>query len=65
MLFGLVAMSVAFLAMQLGGPATQIALAFFGASGGPLLGMFILGAACRRANWIVSVGKLSILHLFN
>ncbi|ELU02515.1 hypothetical protein CAPTEDRAFT_105281, partial [Capitella teleta] len=48
--FGLLAMCVAFIALQLGGPVTQIAISFFGASGGPLLGMYLLGCLFPWAN---------------
>ena len=54
-IFGGIALAVAFLSLTLGGPATQIALSFFGASGGPLLGLFLLGALFPWANWIVSI----------
>ena len=53
--YGLIAIGLALMSMQLGGTATQINLSFFGASGGPLLGMYLLGCLFPCANWIVSV----------
>ncbi|XP_052275094.1 sodium-coupled monocarboxylate transporter 1-like [Dreissena polymorpha] len=52
MLFGAMAVGLAYLAKSLSGPVTQIAITTFGAVGGPMAGIFFLGAVFPQANWI-------------
>ena len=54
-LFGTIGILMAFLAQTFKGTVVQAALAFTGATTGPILGMFTLGAFFPRANWKVSV----------
>lgn len=51
-IFGGIAIGIAYLAQTVPGPVTQISLATFGACGGPLTGLFFLGALFPFANWI-------------
>lgn len=49
-IFGILGMAIAFLCQKLKGPVTQIAISFDGLAGGPLLGIFLLGAIFPQAN---------------
>uniref|UniRef100_A0A0B6ZN73 Sodium-coupled monocarboxylate transporter 1 n=1 Tax=Arion vulgaris TaxID=1028688 RepID=A0A0B6ZN73_9EUPU len=49
-LFGVLIICLAYAANSLKGPLTQIALSVFGACGGPITGVFFLGASFPRAN---------------
>ena len=51
---GLVSMCVSFMAASMPGPVTQMGAIFFGACGGPMVGVFLLGGMFRWTNWIVS-----------
>ena len=53
-IYGIIAVLMALMTMQMKGPATQIALGFLGAAGGPLMGMYLLGSTIPWANSIVS-----------
>ncbi|KAH3850928.1 hypothetical protein DPMN_093404 [Dreissena polymorpha] len=59
MVFGAMAVGLAYLAKSLSGPVTQITLTTFGAAGGPMAGIFFLGAVFPQANWIVSTPGVS------
>ncbi|XP_071090688.1 sodium-dependent multivitamin transporter-like [Haliotis cracherodii] len=48
--YGLLAIGLAYAADSMKGPLTQSSLAAFGATGGPLLGMFLLGALIPWTN---------------
>ncbi|XP_067657928.1 sodium-coupled monocarboxylate transporter 1-like [Haliotis asinina] len=50
--FGLLAIGMAYAAKSLQGPVTQMALSAFGACGGPVMGMFLLGALVPWSNKI-------------
>ena len=50
--YGAVAVSLAYLAKDFGGPVTQISLSAAGAIGGPGAGMIFLGGLFPHANWI-------------
>lgn len=47
-------MSISFLVLAVGGNLVQISGSFFGATIGPMLGLFVLGALLPWANWKVS-----------
>lgn len=49
-IFGLLGMAIAFICQRLKGPVTQVAISFDGVSGGPLLGIFLLGSLFPQAN---------------
>lgn len=49
-IFGLLGMVIAFICQRLKGPVTQVAISFDGVSGGPLLGIFLLGSLFPQAN---------------
>ncbi|KAL5005290.1 hypothetical protein ScPMuIL_018746 [Solemya velum] len=49
-IFGIIAMGVAFGVALIGGTLTQIATSILSAFGGPLCGLFLLGAFCPWAN---------------
>ncbi|CAH1790095.1 unnamed protein product [Owenia fusiformis] len=64
LIYGAAGIGMAFLAQNLGGTVLQASLSFTGAAGGPLIGIFILGAVFPWANWIgVVVGGLVGLAL--
>ncbi|XP_071090687.1 sodium-coupled monocarboxylate transporter 1-like [Haliotis cracherodii] len=50
--YGLLAIGLAYAAKSLQGPVSQMAMAAFGACGGPVLGMFLLGALIPWSNKI-------------
>jgi len=51
LVYGVVAIGMGFMAATLGGTVLQASLSFTGASGGPLLGLFLLGGFFPCANW--------------
>ncbi|KAL4229363.1 Sodium-dependent multivitamin transporter [Mactra antiquata] len=51
-IYGILAVILAYLARNLSGPVTQMALTAFGSAGGPVSGIFFLGAIFPQANWI-------------
>ena len=51
--YGVAGIAMAFMAQNLGGTVLQASLSFTGAAGGPLLGLFFLGACFPCANWLV------------
>jgi len=51
LIYGAVAIGMGFMAATLGGTVLQASLSFTGASGGPLLGLFLLGGLFPCANW--------------
>lgn len=53
-IYGLICLSIAFIAQYLGG-VLQSALTIFGVVGGPLFGIFTLGMFTMRANEIVCI----------
>ena len=52
-LFGVICAAVSFLVLEVGGNLAQISTSFFGATIGPLAGVFLLGAIFPCANWKV------------
>ncbi|XP_045187276.2 sodium-coupled monocarboxylate transporter 2-like [Mercenaria mercenaria] len=50
--YGTLAVVMAYMARNLSGPVTQMALSAFGSAGGPVVGIFFLGAMFPQANWI-------------
>ncbi|KAK7508623.1 hypothetical protein BaRGS_00000189, partial [Batillaria attramentaria] len=48
--YGVVSIGLAYLLKSLQGPVTQMSLSAFGACGGPVLGMFVLGGAFPKGN---------------
>ena len=59
MVYGVAGIAMAFMAQNLGGTVLQASLSFTGAAGGPLLGLFFLGACFPCANWLASHPMLS------
>ncbi|XP_046560510.1 sodium-coupled monocarboxylate transporter 2-like [Haliotis rubra] len=61
--FGLLAIGLAYAAKSLQGPVTQMAMSAFGACGGPVMGMFLLGALVPWSNKIgaFSGGLISLI----
>ncbi|XP_046560454.1 sodium-coupled monocarboxylate transporter 1-like [Haliotis rubra] len=60
--YGLLAIGLAYLIRSLQGPVTQMIQAVDGAAGGPLLGMFFLGAVFPKANKVGALcGGISAL----
>lgn len=55
MVYGAVAIVVSFMADKIGGHVLQVSLSFTGATSGPILGVFIMGAIFPFANACVSV----------
>lgn len=51
LVFGAAGVGVGFIARGLGGTVLQASLSFTGASGGPMTGLFLLGALFPMANW--------------
>ncbi|GFN78275.1 sodium-coupled monocarboxylate transporter 1 [Plakobranchus ocellatus] len=51
-IFGIAVIGLAYLAKEFQGPVTQITYTSLGATNGPLLGLFILGATFPQANFI-------------
>ena len=47
-------MAFSFLVLAVGGNIIQISLSFFGATIGPIFGLFVLGALIPQANWKVN-----------
>ncbi len=54
-LYGLVAIGMAFLAGNLGGTVLQMSITFNGSVGAPLMGIFLLGAFFPCVNAVVSI----------
>ncbi|KAL5009025.1 hypothetical protein ScPMuIL_014606 [Solemya velum] len=65
MFYGGLAIGVAYLAQVIKGPVTQIAVTAFGACGGPVTGLFFLGAMFPTANWIGALVGGSTSLIFN
>ncbi|XP_021339477.1 sodium-coupled monocarboxylate transporter 1-like isoform X2 [Mizuhopecten yessoensis] len=60
--YGVIAIGIAYTLQNVPGPITQLALAIFGACGGPMAGLFFLGGLFPSANWIGAlVGSLSAI----
>ncbi|GFS24904.1 sodium-coupled monocarboxylate transporter 1 [Elysia marginata] len=55
-MFGAVVIGLAFLAKEFQGPVTQMTYTCLGATNGPLMGLFVLGATSAQAN---SIGALA------
>ncbi|KAL4239038.1 hypothetical protein ACF0H5_003742 [Mactra antiquata] len=55
-LYGFLAVCLAYLGRSFTGTVTQIALSAIGATGGPMVGMMFLGAIFPQANWIGALG---------
>lgn len=54
-LYGGLAIGIAYIILNTGGPILQVTQATFGCINGPVVGMFILGATFRCANYKVSL----------
>ncbi|PAA76865.1 hypothetical protein BOX15_Mlig002966g1 [Macrostomum lignano] len=52
LLFGILGTGMGFIATSLGGTVLQASLSFSGATGGPSLGLFLLGALFPFVNWV-------------
>ncbi|XP_052769940.1 sodium-coupled monocarboxylate transporter 2-like isoform X1 [Mya arenaria] len=52
LVYGALAVGLAYLARSLTGPITQIGVTAMGATGGPMVGIIFLGATFPQANWI-------------
>ncbi|XP_052769254.1 sodium-coupled monocarboxylate transporter 1-like isoform X2 [Mya arenaria] len=52
LVYGALAVGLAYLARSMAGPVTQIAVTAMGAAGGPMVGILFLGATFPQANWI-------------
>ncbi|XP_033736383.1 sodium-coupled monocarboxylate transporter 1-like [Pecten maximus] len=62
--FGVIAVGIAYTLQYMPGPITQITLAIFGACGGPMAGLFFLGGLFPNANWIGAlVGSITAITL--
>ncbi|XP_069116035.1 sodium-coupled monocarboxylate transporter 1-like [Argopecten irradians] len=60
--YGVIAIGIAYSLQYISGPITQICFAIFGACGGPMAGLFFLGGLFPNANWIGAlVGSLSAM----
>ena len=54
-LVGILSLGVALLASKMPGPVSQVAGTVFGACGGPMVGLYLLGGMAKWTNWIVSI----------
>lgn len=63
LIFGAAGVGFGFIARKFGGTVLQASLSFTGASGGPMTGLFILGAFFPMANWkgAVAGGTLGLI----
>ncbi|XP_059148640.1 sodium-coupled monocarboxylate transporter 1-like [Physella acuta] len=63
--YGFVIVGLAYLANSLKGPVTQIGASVFGACGGPMFGVFILGACIPWSNKYGALGGGGLALVFN
>ncbi|XP_060578332.1 sodium-dependent multivitamin transporter-like [Ruditapes philippinarum] len=62
--YGVLAVILAYMARNLSGPVSQMALSAFGSAGGPVVGIFFLGAMFPQANWIYNTSHMTQTSAF-